>query len=187
MRTNGANNSRLRPKSVGRSPGSFNTPTIFNAALNFRQNWEGNYRTLEDQADSALSDPQGGMAQSIDEDIRILTRDETIKHQFVALYGHEPDRDSLVDAIATYERSLLTPDSPFDRWLRGDASALSPEAMTGYNLFKSFGCASCHQGANVGGNLFEQSGIFHRLVSVEPRVFRVPSLRNVAVTGAVFP
>src|ERR1700753_4305520 len=67
-----------------------------------------------------------------------------------------------------------------------DAKALSPEAMAGYNLFKSFGCASCHQGVNVGGNLFEQSGIFHPLASPQPQVFRVPSLRNVAVTAPYF-
>jgi cytochrome c peroxidase len=161
-----------------------NALTVFNAALNFRLNWEGNYRTLEDQAASALTD--GSMAMSIDEEIRWLANDKTIEPKFYAVYGHSPDRDSLLDAIATFERSLLTPDSAFDRWLRGDAEAISPRAVAGYHLFKSFGCVSCHQGVNVGGNLFEQSGIFHHLASPQPQVFRVPSLRNVAVTPPYF-
>lgn len=184
VRSNGANEQRLGPASVG-SVATFNAPTVFNAALNFRLDWNGGHLTLEDQARSALRDP-ASMDERIEDDVRVLANDKGIDREFRAAYGHGPDRDSLVDAIVTYERSLLTPDSPFDRWLRGDAAALSPQAMAGYNLFKSFGCASCHQGVNVGGNLFEQSGIFHPLASPQPQVFRVPSLRNVAVTAPYF-
>jgi cytochrome c peroxidase len=184
MSTNGANSSTIGPGSSA-SGGMFNTPTVFNAALNFRLNWEGNYRTLEDQGACALSEP-GSMAKSIDADIASLAQDNDVVRDFEAAYGHQPDRDSLLDAIATYERSLLTPDSPFDRWLRGDAEALSAEAVSGYTLFKSFGCISCHQGVNVGGNLFEQSGVFHPLASAKPMLLRVPSLRNVAVTPPYF-
>jgi cytochrome c peroxidase len=184
VRTNGAGPDSSGPLSSD-AMGLFNTPTVFNAAQNFRLNWEGNFRTLEDQAEAALTD-QRGMAGSIDADIRILRHNGNVKQQFDMVYGHGPDRETLLDAIATYERSLLTPDSRFDRWLHGDTQALSADAMAGYNLFKSFGCVSCHQGANVGGNLFEQSGIFHRLASPTPEVFRVPSLRNVAVTAPYF-
>jgi cytochrome c peroxidase len=184
VRANGAGPARSGPTATD-STGLFTTPTVFNAALNFRLNWEGNSRTLEDQAESALTD-QRGLAGSIDDDVRILRHDRNVERQFDTVYGHGPDRGSLLDAIATYERSLLTPDSRFDRWLHGDAQALSADAMDGYNLFKSLGCVSCHQGVNVGGNLFEQSGIFHRLTSPTPQVFRVPSLRNVAVTAPYF-
>ena len=184
VRTNGAGPARSGPMSSD-SAGMFSTPTVFNAALNFRLNWEGNFRTLEDQAEFALTDPNG-MAGSVDDDVRTLRRDKNVEQQFNAVYGHGPDRNSLFDAIATYERSLLTPDSPFDRWLRGDTQAISEQAVAGYNLFKSFGCVSCHQGTNVGGNLFERSGIFHQLASGPPKVFRVPSLRNVAVTAPYF-
>jgi cytochrome c peroxidase len=86
----------------------------------------------------------------------------------------------------TFERSLLTPGSRFDRWLGGDASALSADELEGYRLFKSFGCSSCHQGVNVGGNLFERQGIFRPLVKGQPETVRVPSLRNVAVTAPYF-
>jgi cytochrome c peroxidase len=184
VRFSGANPQPVGPASAGSVP-EFNAPTVFNAALNFRLDWNGGHLSLEDQARSALSDP-ASMDERIDDDVRVLAHDPETDRQFRAAYGHGADRDSLVDAIATYERSLLTPDSPFDHWLRGDAKALSSEAMAGYNLFKSFGCASCHQGVNVGGNLFERSGIFHPLASSPPKVFRVPSLRNVAVTAPYF-
>jgi cytochrome c peroxidase len=92
--------------------------------------------------------------------------------------GMRRTRASLLDAIATYERSLVTPGSRFDRWLGGDAAALSAVEQDGYRLFKSLGCVSCHQGANVGGNLFERHGIFHPLASPKPEILRVPSLRN---------
>ncbi|MBV8120512.1 MAG: c-type cytochrome [Alphaproteobacteria bacterium] len=107
-------------------------------------------------------------------------------HQFEEAYGHPPDRSSLLDAIATYVQSLLTPGSRFDRWLGGDAAALSAEELNGYQLFKSLGCVSCHQGVNVGGNLFERHGIFHPLASPKPEILRVPSLRNVATTPPYF-
>jgi cytochrome c peroxidase len=86
----------------------------------------------------------------------------------------------------TFEISLLTPGSRFDRWLGGDASALSAEERDGYQLFKSLGCSSCHQGANVGGNLFERQGIFRPLVAAKPEIVRVPSLRNIATTPPYF-
>jgi cytochrome c peroxidase len=106
--------------------------------------------------------------------------------QFTKAYGHGPDRGSLLDAIATYEQSLLTPGSRFDRWLGGDTAALSAEEQHGYGLFKSLGCISCHQGVNVGGNLFQRHGICHPLASPTPEILRVPSLRNVATTPPYF-
>ena len=105
---------------------------------------------------------------------------------FVEAYGHGPDRSSLLDAIASYERTLVTPGSRFDRWLTGDSAALSSEERRGYRLFKSFGCISCHQGVNVGGNLYERHGIFQPLGSPKPEILRVPSLRNVATRPRFF-
>lgn len=81
---------------------------------------------------------------------------------------------------------MLTPDSRFDRWLRGEVAALSAEEVEGYRLFKSLGCVSCHQGVNVGGNLFSRHGIFRPLASPFPKVLRVPSLRNVEATAPYF-
>ena len=87
---------------------------------------------------------------------------------------------------SAFERTLVTPGSRFDRWLAGDAAALSAEELDGYRLFKSLGCVSCHQGVNVGGNLFQRHGIFRPLASPQPEILRVPSLRNVATTPPYF-
>jgi cytochrome c peroxidase len=172
---------------VGRdgSESRINTNTVFNAALSFRLNWEGNYRTLEQQAEASLENPKI-MGTSIEEVLARLNADPATARQFDEVYGHGPDRASLLDGIATYERSLLTPGSRFDRWLGGDAAALSEKEQAGYRLFKSLGCSSCHQGVNVGGNLFERHGIFHPLASPKPEILRVPSLRNVATTPPYF-
>src|SRR5271169_5069819 len=182
--TNGAsaNGHDLTPDG---QPIALNTPTVFNAALNFRLNWEGNFRTLEAQAEFALKRPEG-LGASVDDILKRLKADPRIEHQFDEVYGHGPDRASVLDAIAIYERSLVTPGSRFDRWLQGDARALSAEEQRGYQLFKSLGCVSCHQGVNIGGNLFQRHGIFHPLASPKPEVLRVPSLRNVATTPPYF-
>jgi cytochrome c peroxidase len=110
----------------------------------------------------------------------------------------------VLDALATFQRSLTTPDARFDRYLRGERDAITPEEERGYRLFKEYGCIACHQGVNVGGNLFQRFGIFHDPFSQLPIrpadlgrftvtgeaddrfVFRVPSLRNVAVTAPYF-
>jgi len=158
---------------------------VFNAALSLFLNWEGNLRSLELEVEQGLSNP-AIMASSVEEVLSKLRSDPAEVKQFREAYGHGPDRDSLLDAIAVFEGSLVTPGSRFDRWLAGDASAITSEELSGYRLFKSLGCISCHQGVNVGGNLFQRHGIFHPLGSPEPVLVRVPSLRNVAATAPYF-
>ena len=126
------------------------------------------------------------MGGKISQAVEKLRADPNFARAFAEVYGHGPDRASLLDAIASYERTLVTPGSRFDRWLTGDSAALSSEERRGYRLFKSFGCISCHQGVNVGGNLFERHGIFAPLAAPKPEILRVPSLRNVAVTPPYF-
>jgi cytochrome c peroxidase len=167
---------------VGRN---FDVPSIFNAALSFRLSWEGRYRSLEEQAAASLVS-HTTMNSSVQETVAKLNGDPAEIQQFRNAYGRGPDTASLLDAIATYERSLVTPGSRFDRWLAGDASALSARELAGYRLFKSLGCVSCHQGVNVGGNLFQRHGIFRPLGRREPVMLRVPSLRNVAQTAPYF-
>jgi cytochrome c peroxidase len=177
IRTNGA--SKRRPH------GGLDTLTVFNASLNFRLNWEGNFRSLSAQAESSLENPVN-LNTSVAEVIGKLNADPEMVSKFRDAYGRAPDRDSFLDALVTFERSLVTPNSRFDRWLGGDTSALSTGELEGYRLFKSLGCSSCHQGVNVGGNLFERQGIFHPLVKGQPETVRVPSLRNVATTAPYF-
>jgi cytochrome c peroxidase len=165
--------------------------TVFNAALSFRLSWEGRYRTLEEQALASLVNPKI-MGSNLNEVVTKLRLDRGIVSQFEDAFGHGPDSRSLVEAIATFERSLLTPGSRFDRWLVGDPSALSRQELNGYHLFKSLGCIACHQGVNIGGNLFERRGIFAPLTPSDtntaefPALLRVPSLRNVAAMSPYF-
>jgi cytochrome c peroxidase len=184
LTTNGASRNAQDTAPDG-SPLSFNTATVFNAALSFRVGWEGEFRTLEAQAAASLQNPKI-MGGKIEEVVGKLSQDPVLIDQFEAAYGHGPDATSVLDAIATFERSLVTPSSRFDLWLAGDATALTAQQLDGYRLFKSLGCVSCHQGVNIGGNLFERHGIFHPLARAEPEILRVPSLRNVAVTAPYF-
>jgi cytochrome c peroxidase len=183
----GTNGASTKSQDVGLNGSSLplNTPTIFNAVLNFRFGWEGKIRTLEADAKAALESPQL-MGSSMPEVIEKLAADPNMRREFAAAYGGGPDARNIADALVSFERSLVTPDSRFDRWLEGDAAALSSDELDGYRLFKSLGCVSCHQGVNIGGNLFERHGIFHPLASPKPEILRVPSLRNVATTPPYF-
>jgi cytochrome c peroxidase len=184
VRTNGARGRKPGAERVS-TKSKYNTLSVFNAALSFRLNWEGNFKTFEAQAVSALENPVN-LNTSVGEVLGKLKAAPDIVAQFREVYGHDPDQNSLLDALATYERSLLTPGSSFDRWLGGDVTAITEEGLRGYRLFKSLGCVSCHQGVNVGGNLFERSGIFHPLAGPNPERLRVPSLRNVATRPSYF-
>lgn len=182
----------------------FNTPTIFNAAANFRLNWRGNFRTLEELTESVLRDARL-MNGTWDVVLPALREDADYTRLFAAAYGGPPQPERVVDALVTFQHTLTTPDAPFDRYLRGASDAISAEAARGYQLFKTYGCVACHQGANVGGNLFQKFGIFydpfarHSALTQadlgryaitgrdgDRHVFRVPSLRNVAVTAPYF-
>ena len=176
-------------RSRGRAPDGtelpVNTLTVFNAALSFRNNWAGDRRSLEDQAAASIKSPRI-MASDLDLIVRRLRADPAMTKAFSRAYGGPPDGARVVDALASFERTLVTPNSRFDAWLRGDNAALSASELQGYELFKSIGCISCHQGVNMGGNLFQQSGVFHPVTGVSSRRMRVPSLRNVAATAPYF-
>jgi cytochrome c peroxidase len=190
-----------------------NTPTIFNVSLNATFNWDGSANTLEEQADRTVSRV---MKIAWPELIARLRSDPAYASAFSSAYPDGLTRPNVLDAIASFERSLVTPNSRFDRYLSGDRRALTAREQEGYRLFKSHGCASCHQGVNVGGNLYERLGVFGAgppggshagshtgshlgsareedpgrfLITGAPRdkhVFRVPSLRNVALTAPYF-
>ena len=134
-----------------------------------------------------------------------LNADSVYVAAFSTTYQQRPSQANVLDALATFERSLITPNARFDRYLRGERSALTAAEQRGYELFKSYGCVACHQGMNIGGNLFQKFGVFEEPVASVPAnavvdlgrfrvtkvardrgVFRVPSLRNVAVTGPYF-
>ena len=182
--TNGASTKR---QDVGRDGSNLplNTLTVFNAALSFSFGWEGKISTVESDVLAVLENPEI-MDIRISELAEKLGSDPDMRREFVAAYDSGPDARNIADAIASFVRTLVTPDSRFDRWLRGDAAALSAAELDGYQLFKSLGCASCHQGVNVGGNLLERHGIFRPLAAPKPEILRVPSLRNVGTTPPYF-
>ena len=184
LKTNGASGN-ARDTAADGSLLSFNTTTVFNSTLSFRFGWEGEFRTLEAQAAASLKNPRI-MDSQIEDVVVKLSHDSDVVQQFEEVYGHGPDAPSVLNAIATFERSLVTPSSRFDRWLAGDATALSAQQLDGYRWFKSLGCVSCHQGVNIGGNLYQRHGIFHPLARAEPQLLRVPSLRNIATTAPYF-
>ncbi len=175
----------VRDLALDGTPLHLNTLTVFNAAASFRLSWTGNSRTFEDQARRSIESPRI-MGSTVAEAAAKLDTDPEMRRSFELAYGKPPDETTLLDAISVYERSLLTPGSRFDRWLQGDTVALTGSELRGYQLFKSLGCVSCHQGVNIGGNLLERHGIFHPLASPEPAILRVPSLRNVATTAPYF-
>jgi len=194
------------PKHIGLSGslGAVNTPTVFNSSLNFRQFWDGRAKTLEDVINDHLRDPQV-FANNWPTVIERIKQDKALHQSYKKLYKGEVTADNLTEALVAYIKNLLTPDAPFDRYLKGDNNALSDDAKKGYQLFKSYGCITCHQGVNVGGNIFEKLGIYKDFF-VEPRkikkadlgyfnvtgkeedkfVFKVPSLRNVALSAPYF-
>jgi cytochrome c peroxidase len=184
LRTNGAGG-KSHDVGLDGSDLPLNTLTVFNAALSFRFGWEGKFRTLDSHTMASLESPRI-LGSSAAEAAEKLNADPGMRRAFVAAYDRGPDAANILDAIASFERTLITPGSRFDRWLAGDATALSAEELEGYRLFKSLGCASCHQGVNVGGNLYQRHGIFHPLASAQPVMLRVPSLRNVATTPPYF-
>jgi cytochrome c peroxidase len=172
--------------------------------LNFRLNWRGNFRTLEEHNEAVLL--YGALMNTTWQELLPKLRSEpSYRQSFAEVYGAAPQRDNVLDALAAFQRSLVTPDSRFDRYLRGDRAAITADEERGYRLFKSYGCIACHQGMNVGGNLFQRFGIFANPFASQTaetagdlgrfgitgreqdrHVFRVPSLRNVAVTAPYF-
>jgi cytochrome c peroxidase len=178
----------------------FNVPSIFDVGLNFRFGWRGDFSTLTEQNDSAVQNPPI-MDATWPDIIERMNRADTYGRDFIAVYGENPSKDRVLDALLAFQLSLVTP-SPFDDYLAGDQTAISEDAKAGYRLFRDYGCVSCHQGSNVGGNMFQKFGIFATTNSaseVKNRgdlgratvtgrdedigVFRVPSLRNVAETA----
>jgi cytochrome c peroxidase len=195
----GGMDGRPRPISADGALQLRNTPTIFNVGLSAFLNWDGIATSLEAHAEMVLLNPSL-MNTTWPELLAKLRSDDYYVGRFKALYQDGLTPRSVLDALATFERSLHTPNSPFDRHLRGEPDALTAGERRGYQLFKSYGCITCHQGMNIGGNIFQRFGIFggaldpdadqgrYQLTRI-PRdrgVFRVPSLRNVAATAPYF-
>jgi len=195
-----------QPTSTGinGATGPINAPTVFNSGFNFRQFWDGRAKNLEEQAAGPIHNPIE-MGSNWREVIMKLEQDSYYIEQFNLLYLDGLNSHTIQDAIATFERALYTPNSRFDRYLSGDKNALTEKEILGYQRFKAYGCISCHQGMNIGGNMFQHFGVMGNYfedrgnitqvdlgrynVTNDPAdkfVFKVPSLRNIALTAPYF-
>lgn len=189
---------------VGGAEGNINTPTVFNSVFNFAQFWDGRSDDLTSQMTGPINNPVE-LGASWNGVIQKLRKDASYTARFAKIYDAPISQESIQDAIATFEKSLITPNSRFDLYLAGEASALTLQEKNGYTLFKAFGCSACHQGRNIGGNMFQKFGVlndyfaergfveksdygrFNVTGREEDRfVFKVPSLRNVALTAPYF-
>jgi cytochrome c peroxidase len=195
-----------RPQSAGvkGQMSAVNAPTVLNSALHFKQFWDGRAESLETQIDGPVNNPKE-MGSSWAEVVEKLQKSPEYVAAFNKIYGNGVTADNIKNAIATFERALVTPNSRFDRFLGGDEAALSVEEKRGYEKFKDFGCVSCHQGVLLGGNLFQKFGLFGDYFKDRGNIteadygrynvtkkeedrysFKVPTLRNVELTAPYF-
>ena len=173
--------------------GNINSPTIYNSRYNFSQFWNGRAKNLKEQASGPIENPKE-MGNTFPNLIKTLKK-SPYKQEFNAIYKDGITKQNIVDAIAEYEKTLTTPNAPFDKYLRGDKNAITPLQKEGYELFKSKGCISCHNGINIGGNLYAKFGVFEEAKSkslgryevtknvLDKYFFKVPTLRNIALTS----
>ncbi|MES2353412.1 MAG: cytochrome c peroxidase [Pseudomonadota bacterium] len=198
---------RVVPIGVAGTKHIFNSPSVFNSGFNFRQQWTAGAASLEEVTDKVVNSPRV-FGSSWNEVIGKLSQDNQLVTDFKASYPTGMTAATISDALAVYQRSLITP-SRFDKFLRGDANAITADEKQGYFKFKAYGCVGCHQGMNVGGNMVQRFGAMHDYfadrkkegkeltdadkgrfnVTKDPDdmfMFKVPSLRNVALTAPYF-
>ncbi|AKV10553.1 MULTISPECIES: cytochrome-c peroxidase [Pseudomonas] len=194
------------PFSIGFNgvPVTINTPSVFNATLNFRQFWNGRANSLESQIHEVVKSPSE-MGSNWEHVVQVLSADPAYHSAFGNAYPDGVTMNNVQNALAAYERTLLSSNSRFDQYLLGDTDILTTEEKYGYQRFKDYGCIACHQGVNIGGNMFQKFGVMGDYFKVrgnptdtdqgrylvtgeeeDRNVFKVPSLRNVAVTAPYF-
>jgi cytochrome c peroxidase len=190
------------PSSIGHKwhQGPINAPTVLNSSMNLAQFWDGRAKTLKDQAGGPIANP-GEMGFSHALAVDVLRSIPQYRERFKQVYDSDKiDIGMVTDAIAAFEETLVTPDSRFDRWLKGDKNAINQTELEGYKLFKETGCVSCHNGPAVGGSSYQKMGVhepYKTASKAEGRfsvtgkdadrfMFKVPTLRNVELTYPYF-
>jgi cytochrome c peroxidase len=195
------------PKSIGAEHrlNARNAPTVLNTALQFKAHWIGDRANVEDQATKSLT---GHTSFGNPDTAAVVRKLKALGYatEFAKAFPDDAEPvkpENWGKAIGAYERTLVTP-SPFDNYLKGDAKALPPPARQGLQTFMDVGCASCHNGVAVGGSTFQKFGVFgdywketgsspidegrfaDTKSPADKYVFKVPSLRNVAMTPPYF-
>ncbi len=194
------------PTSMGikQQKGPINSPTVFNSRYNFVQFWDGRAKDLQDQAAGPVTNPKE-MGSNWPYVVKFLSDNPKYLKLFKKVYKGKINKETVTDAIAYYEKTLVTP-SPFDDYLNGDRNAISAKAKRGYKLFQQYGCIACHNGINVGGGMYMKMGMVQDYVKFRKRpmtdvdmgrynvtkkkqdmhMFKVPTLRNIALTAPYF-
>ncbi|MEA1915196.1 MAG: cytochrome c peroxidase [Campylobacterota bacterium] len=180
--------------------GVLNSPTVLNAVFNFSQMMDGAAKDLNNQIHFPITNPIE-MGTNYEDIISKLKKDKEYQDLFKKNYDQGINKESINDAITQFQSALITPNSRFDQYLRGDKSALSEEELEGFNLFKKNGCTACHNGVNIGSNLYQRVGILKPYVHDESDtthelgrynvtkkehdkyLIKVPTLRNIELTA----
>jgi cytochrome c peroxidase len=195
----GVDNEPTSPGHEGKRGGR-NSPSSFNAALHIAQFWDGRAKDVEAQALGPILNPIEMGMESEAKLVEKLKRDPKTVAAFKAAFPDQADAltyKNIGEAIGAFERTLITP-SRFDQYLKGDDNALTPAEKAGGKLFVQTGCTACHLGSTVGGQMYQKLGLVkdypttdmgrYELTKLESdkKIFKVPSLRNVAKTGPYF-
>lgn len=185
---------------VNNKKGVRNSPTVLNAVFNFRQFWDGRAGSLAEQISGPIHNPVE-MGTAWADIVTKLNNDSYFKKAFAGLSPLGITEDNIIKALTIYEESLITPNAPIDQYLLGDDQALNVQQKRGLRLFNSYGCSTCHQGRNIGGNIFQKLGRVNKIpvaltlddgkyqVTQQEKdryIFKVPSLRNIAQTAPYF-
>ena len=192
---------------VGGQVGGRSAPTVWNSAFNEVQFWDGRSASLEDQAAGPVTNPIEMGMKSWDEVVTRLQSIEGYQTLFQKAFGTETiSKDSATKAIAAYERTLITPNSPYDKYVKGNKTALTDQQLRGMNQFSDLGCAGCHSGPafNGPGTFMKfptiSNGYFEAQYKLskdkgraevtknkaDENFWKVPTLRNVALTAPYF-
>lgn len=205
LNTGGVDNKQYS-EGVGGQFGGVNAPTVYNAVYNFVQFWDGRAGTLAEQAAGPPLNPVEMACRSFDEIIAKLQQDTHFTKAFTEVYPDGYSEKNITDAIEEFEKTLLTPNSRFDRYLKGEKTAINDMEQAGYELFKKYDCATCHVGETLGGQSYELMGVkrdyfadrglelteedngrYKETKAERDRHrFKVPGLRNVALTSPYF-
>ncbi len=190
------------PSSIGHNwqQGPINSPTVLNSSMNVAQFWDGRAKTLKEQAGGPIANPiEMGFTHELA--VEVLQSIPQYVANFEKVYQDKKVTiDYVTDAIAAFEETLVTPNSRFDLWLKGDDQAITAQEKSGYELFKSVGCIACHSGPAVGGTSFQKMGLVEEYQTKNPAEgvagltgndldrfkFKVPTLRNVELTYPYF-
>jgi cytochrome c peroxidase len=180
--------------------GGINAPTVLNSSMNVAQFWDGRARDLQEQAGGPIANP-GEMAFTHELAVEVIASIPQYVSDFEAAFGtRRIDIGKVTAAIAAFEETLVTPNARFDRWLKGDDTALTPTELAGYNTFKVSGCVVCHNGPAAGGTSFRKMGVVEPYRTDNPAEgrfavtgkdadrfnFKVPTMRNVELTYPYF-